>query len=96
MPKKLCSELLWVTDGAVGSSGGDVDLSLFRVFTVDLYQEISSAQLSLPFSTRPHGCSLLFEATEGKHLLSLQIQGVGLYGSKELVHPYRYLRLNGS
>ena len=86
MPKKLHSELLWVADGAVASSGGDTDLSLFRVFTVDSYQEVSSAQSSLPFSTRPHGSSLLFEGMERKHLLSLQVQGVGLYGSKELVH----------
>lgn len=64
LPKKLHSELLCVTDGAVASSGGDADLSLFRVFTVDSYQEVSSAQLSLPFSTRPHGSSLLFVAKE--------------------------------
>lgn len=86
MPEKLHSKLLRVTDGAVASSGGNEDLSLFRVFTFDSYQEVSSAPLSLPLSTRPHGSSLLFEGTERKHLLSLQIQGVELYGWKELVH----------
>lgn len=75
-----------MTDGAVASSRGDADLPLFRVFAVDSYQEVSSSQSSLPFSTRPHVSSLSFEATERKHLLSLQIQGVGLYGSKELVY----------
>lgn len=66
MPQKLHSEFLQVTDGAVASSEGDAGLSLFRVFTVDSYKDVSLAQLSLPFSTRPHGTSLLYEATERK------------------------------
>lgn len=86
MPKKLHSKLLQVTDGAVASSGGNEDLSLFRVFTFDSYQEVSSAPSSPPLSTRPHGSSLLFEGMERKHLLSLKTQGVEQYGWKELVH----------
>lgn len=49
-----------MTDGAVASRGGDAELSLFRVFTVNSYQEVSSAQSSLPFSARPHRYSVIW------------------------------------
>lgn len=84
--EELRNKLLGMTDEAVADSSRDAGLSLFTLFTVVSYQEVSQFISVKSSLLRKTLLTLLFGATARKHLISLWIDGVRLDGSEELVY----------